>query len=79
MSWNEEAGWTSAALGELPWAQLFDPCCLNRSLAPLLGSSTSVAEINRLLKQYRTMQKMMKGVQGKWLKRAMGMGGGARA
>ncbi|HEX4961694.1 MAG TPA: signal recognition particle protein [Thermoanaerobaculia bacterium] len=43
-----------------------------------MGSGTSVAEINRLLKQYRTMQKMMKGVQGKWLKRAMGMGG-ARA
>jgi signal recognition particle subunit SRP54 len=44
-----------------------------------MGSGTSVAEINRLLKQYRTMQKMMKGVQGKWLKRAMGMGGRARA
>ncbi|HEX3553878.1 MAG TPA: signal recognition particle protein [Thermoanaerobaculia bacterium] len=44
-----------------------------------MGSGTSVAEINRLLKQYRTMQKMMKGVQGKWLKRAMGMSGGARA
>ncbi|MFL6195809.1 MAG: signal recognition particle protein [Thermoanaerobaculia bacterium] len=44
-----------------------------------MGSGTSVAEINRLLKQYRTMQKMMKGVQGKWLRRAMGMGGQARA
>jgi signal recognition particle subunit SRP54 len=45
-----------------------------------MGSGTSVAEINRLLKQYRTMQKMMKGVQGKWLRRAMGAGGGqARA
>jgi signal recognition particle subunit SRP54 len=43
------------------------------------GSGTSVAEINRLLKQYRTMQKMMKGVQGKWLRRAMGSGGQARA
>ena len=40
-----------------------------------MGSGTSVAEINRLLKQYRTMQKMMKGVQGKWLRRAMGSGG----
>ena len=39
-----------------------------------MGSGTSVAEINRLLKQYRTMQKMMKGVQGKWLRRAMGLG-----
>ncbi len=43
-----------------------------------MGSGTSVAEINRLLKQYRTMQKMMKGVQGKWLRRAMGSGGQAR-
>jgi signal recognition particle subunit SRP54 len=43
-----------------------------------IGSGTSVAEINRLLKQYRTMQKMMKGVQGKWLRRAMGSGGQAR-
>jgi signal recognition particle subunit SRP54 len=41
------------------------------------GSGTSVAEINRLLKQYRTMQKMMKGVQGKWLRRALGGGMGA--
>jgi len=39
-----------------------------------MGSGTSVAEINRLLKQYRTMQKMMKGVQGKWLRKAMGSG-----
>jgi len=44
-----------------------------------MGSGTSVAEINRLLKQYRTMQKMMKGVQGKWLRRAMGAGKQARA
>jgi signal recognition particle subunit SRP54 len=42
-----------------------------------MGSGTSVAEINRLLKQYKTMQKMMKGVQGKWLRRALGGGMGA--
>ncbi|HEY0782685.1 MAG TPA: signal recognition particle protein [Thermoanaerobaculia bacterium] len=42
-----------------------------------MGSGTSVADINRLVKQYRTMQKMFKGVQGKWLRRAMGMGAGA--
>jgi signal recognition particle subunit SRP54 len=41
-----------------------------------MGSGTSVAEINRLLKQYKQMQKMMKGVQGKWLRRAMGSGAG---
>ena len=39
------------------------------------GSGTSVPEINRLLKQYKSMKKMMKGVQGKWLRRAMGAGG----
>ena len=43
-----------------------------------MGSGTSVAEINRLLKQYKQMQKMMKGVQGKWLRRALGSGAGAR-
>jgi signal recognition particle subunit SRP54 len=36
------------------------------------GSGTSVQEINRLLKQYLQMKKMMKGVKGKWLRRAMG-------
>ena len=41
-----------------------------------MGSGTSVAEINRLLKQYKQMQKMMKGVQGKWLRRALGSGAG---
>jgi signal recognition particle subunit SRP54 len=40
-----------------------------------VGSGTSVADINRLLKQYAQMRKMMKGVQGKWLRRAMGAGG----
>ncbi len=41
-----------------------------------MGSGTSVAEINRLLKQYKQMQKMMKGVQSKWLRRALGSGAG---
>jgi signal recognition particle subunit SRP54 len=36
------------------------------------GSGTSVSDINQLVKQYRGMKKMMKGVQGKWLRRAMG-------
>ncbi len=36
-----------------------------------LGSGTSVQDINRLLKQYREMQKMMKGIGGKWLRRAL--------
>jgi len=43
-----------------------------------MGSGTSVAEINRLLKQYKSMQKMMKGVQGKFLRSAMGRMGAGR-
>jgi signal recognition particle subunit SRP54 len=39
-----------------------------------MGSGTSVQEINRLLKQHKTMKKMLKGVQGKWLRRALGGG-----
>lgn len=37
------------------------------------GSGVSVQHINQLLKQYRDMRKMMKGVKGKWLRKAMGM------
>ena len=42
------------------------------------GSGTRVQDINRLLKQYQAMRKMMKGAQGKFLRRALkgGMGGG---
>ncbi len=36
------------------------------------GSGTRVQDINRLLKQYRAMRKMMKGAQGKFLRRSMG-------
>jgi signal recognition particle subunit SRP54 len=39
-----------------------------------VGSGTSVQDINRLIKQYRGMQKMFKGVQGKWLRKALGGG-----
>jgi signal recognition particle subunit SRP54 len=37
------------------------------------GSGTQVQDINRLLKQYQMMQKLMKGAQGQFMKRAMGM------
>ena len=37
------------------------------------GSGVSVQQINQLLKQYREMQKMFKGVKGKWLRKAMGL------
>jgi signal recognition particle subunit SRP54 len=38
------------------------------------GSGTSVVEVNRLLKKYKMMRKMMKGAKGKWLRKAMGKG-----
>ena len=37
------------------------------------GSGVSVQEINQLLKQYRETRKMLKGVKGKWLKKAAGL------
>ena len=40
------------------------------------GSGTKVQDINRLLKQYKAMRKMMKGAQGKFLRKALGSGGG---
>jgi signal recognition particle subunit SRP54 len=40
------------------------------------GSGTHVQEINRLLKQYQQMQKMLKGGQGKLLRRMMRQSGG---
>ncbi len=36
------------------------------------GSGNTVADINRLLKQYKQMQKMLKKVKGGWLGRALG-------
>lgn len=36
------------------------------------GSGTSVQEINQLLKQYRTMRKMLKKMKGGWLQKAFG-------
>lgn len=39
-----------------------------------VGSGTRVQDVNKLLRQYQKMRKMMKGTQGKWLRRAMGGG-----
>jgi len=36
------------------------------------GSGTKVQDINQLLKQYREMRRMMKGIKGKWLRQALG-------
>ena len=42
------------------------------------GSGTRVQDVNKVLKQYKSMRKMMKGKQGKLFRKAMqgGMGGG---
>jgi signal recognition particle subunit SRP54 len=37
------------------------------------GSGVAVQELNQLLKQHREMKRMLKGVSGKWLRRAVGM------
>jgi len=37
------------------------------------GSGTRVQDVNRLLKQYLAMRKMMKGMKGKFLRRSLGM------
>ncbi len=51
------------------------PVLLNakRKKRVALGSGTRVQDVNRLLKQFRGMRKMMKGAQGKFLRRAMGV------
>ena len=36
------------------------------------GSGVSVQEINQLIKQYRGMKRMLKGVRGNWLEKALG-------
>jgi signal recognition particle subunit SRP54 len=46
----------------------------SRKVRVARGSGTSVPEINRLLKQYKGMRKMLKGPQGKLLRRMMQSG-----
>jgi signal recognition particle subunit SRP54 len=36
------------------------------------GSGTTSQDLNRLLKQYKSMRKMFKGVRGSWLRKALG-------
>jgi signal recognition particle subunit SRP54 len=38
------------------------------------GSGTSVQKVNQLMKQYRSMKKMMKQMRGGWLQKALGGG-----
>jgi signal recognition particle subunit SRP54 len=50
------------------------PAVLNASRKRRIarGSGVRVQDVNQLIKQYRGMQRMLKGVQGKWLKKALG-------
>ena len=50
----------------------------SRKVRIAAGSGTSVQDVNKVLKQYKSMRKMMKGKQGKLFRKAMqgGMGGG---
>jgi signal recognition particle subunit SRP54 len=50
------------------------PAVLNASRKRRIarGSGTSVQDVNQLLKQYLGMKKMLKGVKGNWLRRALG-------
>jgi signal recognition particle subunit SRP54 len=51
-----------------------NPALLNgsRKRRVARGSGTTVQEINQLLKQYLGMRRMMKGMRGDWMKRALG-------
>jgi len=78
-----ETAASASSIGRQNWKAAGTCCRIGRHLfwfwAPVLAGWLFwlAAEINRLLKQYAQMRKMMKGVQGKWLRRAMGMGGPA--
>lgn len=62
-----------AMIDSMTAAERRNPKLLNGSRRRRIaqGSGTSVQEINRLLKQYRMMKKLMKGAQGKWLRGAL--------
>jgi signal recognition particle subunit SRP54 len=63
-----------AILGSMTPQERRRPEVLNGSRKKRIarGSGTSVQEINQLLKQYLGMKKMLKGMKGSWMKRALG-------
>ena len=62
-----------AMLGSMTSRERRHPQILNGSRRKRIarGSGTRVQDINQLLKQYAAMRKMLKGAQGKWLRKAM--------
>ena len=63
-----------AIIDSMTAAERRSPKVLNGSRKKRIarGSGTAVQDVNQLIKQYRSMQKMFKGVQGKWLRKALG-------
>ncbi|HVR30847.1 MAG TPA: signal recognition particle protein [Thermoanaerobaculia bacterium] len=67
-------GVIQAILGSMTSQERRRPEILNASRKRRIarGSGTTVQDINQLLKQYKEMRRMMKGIQGKWLRQALG-------
>jgi signal recognition particle subunit SRP54 len=67
-------GTIQAILGSMTPQERRRPEVLNASRKRRIarGSGTTVQEINQLLKQYKEMRRMMKGIRGKWLRQTMG-------
>jgi signal recognition particle subunit SRP54 len=67
-----------AIIGSMTPQERRRPAILNASRKRRIarGSGVRVQDVNQLVKQYRGMKKMLKGVQGKWLKKALGSRGG---
>jgi signal recognition particle subunit SRP54 len=63
-----------AIIGSMTPRERRRPAILNASRKRRIarGSGVRVQDVNQLVKQYRGMQRMLKGVQGKWLKKALG-------
>ena len=63
-----------AIINSMTPAERRSPQLLNASRKRRIarGSGTSVQDVNQLLKQYLGMKKMLKGVKGNWLRRALG-------
>ncbi len=65
---------TEAIINSMTRQEKRNPRILNGSRRKRIarGSGTSVQKVNQLLKQYRAMKKMMKGMRGGWMQKVMG-------
>ena len=71
---DRRLGVIQAILGSMTPHERRRPEILNASRKRRIarGSGTTVQDINQLLKQYKEMRRMMKGIKGKWLRQALG-------